>query len=211
MTLDQAKSHFSDMLQKLRNMEPSPWPFLCSAAMLEYLAKMAIGDGRQCYIEFVRRYLGSKYSDYTFADGRKDLPEQLYHILRCGIVHSFSLTPDLNQYHNGRNESIVIAHKGRHLTKYPTTDAHHKDAVWLVFLDFADDIQSAIAGIFSKAASDLNLKNRIEQHLTRKPPIAALPIPPAGGTPEGYSSASTTTSFAVLCLSPTQASGSVHP
>jgi hypothetical protein len=35
------RAHFYDMLQKFRNMESSPWPFLCAAAMVEYLAKMA--------------------------------------------------------------------------------------------------------------------------------------------------------------------------
>jgi len=84
MTPTQAHRHFCDMLQKLRNMEPSPWPFLCAAAMLDYLAKMAIGSGKSAYKQFIRQYMKPEYRDFQFANGDRDLPEQVYHVLRCG-------------------------------------------------------------------------------------------------------------------------------
>jgi len=175
MTPTQAHGHFCDMIQKLRNMEPSPWPFLCAAAMLDYLAKMAIGSGRSAYKQFIRQHMKQEYRDFQFANGDKDLPEQLYHVLRCGVVHSFSLTPDVAQYPNGRNESIIIAHEGHHLARYSGADGHHPDAVCLVFKDFVDDIEGALTKLFSDAQTDTALLARIHQHLKSNPPVVGLP------------------------------------
>lgn len=176
MTLDKAQHHFSDMLRELQKMKASPWPFMCAAAMLEYLAKMAIGNGRAAYIRFIRDFLRQEYRDFEFACGKKDLPEQMYHVLRCGLVHSFSLTPDKNQNKDGRCESIVLAHQGSHLDTFPSIGGHHLDAVWFVFGDFAEDIQRAIENVFAKAKSDSSLRSRIESQLARSPPVEELPL-----------------------------------
>jgi hypothetical protein len=186
MTLDEAKRLFTLRLAQLRDMKPSPWPFLCAAAMLEYLAKMAIGKGRGPYKDFVRNYMRKEYREFQFVNGDTDLPEQIYHVLRCGIVHSFSLTPDLKDYPKGRNKSIVIAHEGNHLSRFTGWGGHFEDAVLLVFEDFANDIGAALDKVFSDAASDAVLKGRIEDHLSGHPPVTELlttSSPHASGSP----------------------------
>ena len=177
MTEDEARGHFLCMLGKLRTMEPSPWPFLCASVLLEYLAKMALGSGRTNYIKFVKKYMSPRYSCYKFANGDKDLPEQLYYVLRCGMVHSFSLTPDKSHYNKARNESIVIAHTGTHLSRYISQNGHYNDAVCLVLGDLVNDIEEALNKLFEDAKADTKLSNSIKAHLGSNPPVAGVPIP----------------------------------
>lgn len=200
MTPNQAKTHFTDLLNDLRSMKASPWPFLCAAAMIEYLAKMTVGNGRRSYIDFIKTYMRRDYSTFRFKNGDTDLPEQIYHVLRCGMVHSFSLTPDLNDYKKGRNESIVISHSGNHLTNYLGTDGHHLDAVRLVFGMFADDIGTALQKVFVAADGDAELRGRITSHLRAQPPIQSLL--PSSSPPSAPPVSLDTSTFAV--------SGSTH-
>jgi hypothetical protein len=152
--------------------------------MLEYLAKMGEGNGPKAYKEFIRNYLRPAYSAFAFADGG-NLPDQIYHVLRCGLVHSFSLTPDkTGKRSGGRNESIIIAYNGEHLEKYPLkidsplyiSPSHHQDAVWFVFPEFCNDIEAAIKRVFSAAQSDMDLRGRMEKHLTENPPVRRLAV-----------------------------------
>jgi hypothetical protein len=186
MTLDEAQEHFSDMLDKLADMKASPWPYLCAAAMLEYLAKMSIDrtppTSKQplrdapVYIKFIKDYMPPPYRDYRFGCGKRDLPYQMYHVLRCGIIHSFSLVPD-RRYHSaadGRKGSIVISHTGAgpHLTPFQSTT--NRDAVLFVFDQFCADIRSALEEVFKRAQSDSALLARITQFLQDTPPIQEL-------------------------------------
>jgi hypothetical protein len=174
MTIDQAKTHFAAMLKQLRNMEPSPWPFLCAAAMLEYLAKMTTISGRERYIQFIKAYMKSEYRDFRFKDGKQNLPEQIYYVLRCGLVHSFSLTPDVAYFRVGRNESIIIAYEGHHLFACVGEGSHYTDAVCLVFKDFVDDIEAALNKLFGDAQKNPKLLASICAHLKSNPPVEGL-------------------------------------
>src|SRR5271168_5244509 len=93
MTSDEAKAEFLKLLDSLESMPVNPWPFLCASAFIDYLTKMVNGGqtGRETYKQFVSTYLAkvnSLYVSFTYGSGHQDLPIQLYHILRCGIVHS---------------------------------------------------------------------------------------------------------------------------
>jgi hypothetical protein len=174
----EAQRHFSDMLNKLSEMEASPWPYLCASAMLEYLSKMSIdrnglSDARVC-IKFIEDYMPRSYRDYQFDCGHRDLPYQMYYILRCGIVHSFSLVPDarFSGAADGRKGSIVISHKGKHLTKFQYTK--NRDAVLIVFDQFHADIKSALEEVFRRGQSDHLLMARITKFLEDNPPIQEL-------------------------------------
>jgi len=173
MTLDEAQQHFLKMLEMLPKMKPSPWPFACGSMMIDYLARMSIdrtskhaGDG-DVYIEFINTYMPT-YSNYTFSDGARDLPFQMYYILRCGIVHSFSFVPD-ERFKKGRERSIVISHEGRHLSQ--CSYAASSDAVLFSFPQFYKDIQSAINDVFANAKGDTGLATRIENFLRKYPPL----------------------------------------
>ncbi len=181
MTLDETKSYFINLLKTLEEMPPNPWPFLCAAALIEYLTKMVNGGkgGPDKYKQFVEQYLAGvngQYRDFAFADGKNEFSFQLYHVLRCGIVHAFSLVPDeTGEKRGGRAGSIVIAHKGIHLSAYRENG---RDAALLVLPDLVSDLTKVIDQIFQDAAKDPSLRKNIEAHLQKYPPIQLLP---AGG------------------------------
>ena len=177
MTLDEAQALFLENLKSLESMAANPWPFLCASALIEYLTKM-VNNGRsgaQKYKHFVETYLGAvdqRYLTFTYATGQKDLPIQMYHVLRCGIVHSFSLIPDAQgTTSGGRPRSVVISHEGHHLSPYRE---NAMDAALLVLHDFVIDLEKVINHIFSTARADSVLRTSIEGHLQAHPPIRAL-------------------------------------
>jgi len=98
MTSDEAKPEFLKLWDSLESMPVNPWPFLCASAFIDYLTKMVNGGaaGREKYKQFVSTYLARinpLYVSFRYHSGHQDLPTQLYQILRCGIVHSFSFSP----------------------------------------------------------------------------------------------------------------------
>jgi hypothetical protein len=178
MNLDEAREVFLDLLNSLESMPVNPWPFLCASALIEYLTKMVHGgeSGAQKYKQFVSTYLARvnpRYDSFTYQYGspspEKDLPRQMYHILRCGMVHSFSLIPDkLAADNKGRPRSVLLAHEGIHLSAYRDNG---QDAALFVLHDFVIDLKKVIEQIFLDAATDSGLRNKIEQHLRQHPPI----------------------------------------
>jgi hypothetical protein len=128
MTLQEAEAYFRLRIDELKQMIPAgtPWVFLCGTAVIEYLSKLAVGkdDGGRGFKKFVTDYMPDGYRNFKYKSGADDLPLQLYHILRCGIVHSFSLIPDPNATRNkGRIRSVVLSHDEPHLTSYSSTAA----------------------------------------------------------------------------------------
>ena len=67
-----------------------------------------------------------RYVDFKFKNGKSDLPDQMYYVLRNGLVHTFTLK--FNNNGNGRTNSIV-SHVDLHLT-YTTDSA--RDSVFLM-------------------------------------------------------------------------------
>ena len=177
MTLGEAETLFLDLLKSLEPMAANPWPFLCASALVEYLTKMVNGgpSGAQKYKQFVKTYLAGvdpRYKAFTYAGGQQDLPVQMYHVLRCGIVHSFSLIPDATATASGgRTRSIVIAHEGRHLSPYRENGT---DAALLVLHDFVMNLENVIKQSFLAANTDARLRANIEKHLRDHPPIQVL-------------------------------------
>ena len=98
MNCEEAKTYFYARIEELKDMckpggAETPWVFLCGSAMIDYLSRLAAGkdNGGEGFKKFIRDYMPSSYCDFEYRSGDKDLPEQVFHILRCGIVHSFSL------------------------------------------------------------------------------------------------------------------------
>lgn len=186
MTLDRAKELFLGLLRSLEPMKANPWPFLCASALVEYLTKMVNGgrSGAQEYKQFVETYLArvdQRYKTFKYTGGQQDLPAQMYHVLRCGIVHSFSLIPDAaTTAHGGRLRSIVIAHEGSHLSNYTEKGL---DAALLVLHDFVIDLEKVLKRIFVAAKEDSSLRANIETHLLEHPPIQALSVGSAANGP----------------------------
>lgn len=177
MTLGEAQRLFLDLLKTLEPMPANPWPFLCVSALIEYLTKMVYGShsGAQKYKQFVETYLAGvdpRYKTFVYAGGQQDLPVQMYHVLRCGIVQSLSLIPDATATaHGARSRSIVIAHEGSHLSPYRENGM---DAALLVLRDLVINLEKVIEQIFLMANTDARLRANIEKHLEKHPPIQAL-------------------------------------
>lgn len=185
MDLDQAEKYFTDRVKELRQScgDRTPWVFLSASAMLEYLAKIVNGADRKAegYKAFIRDYLSAVrtgYKDFIYKSGDRDLPTQMYHVLRCGIVHSFSLIPDSTALaRGGRDRSIVLCHKLESDAKgwshlMPYSSAKVSDAALFVAEEFVDDIALVVGLIFQKATEDSALKQNIESWLKKHPPIA---------------------------------------
>jgi hypothetical protein len=135
-----------------------PWVFLCASSYIEYLMKIVLGRSgdQEDYKNFLLNYFFkacSKYAAYRFSFGTNDLHVQMYHVLRCGIVHSFSLIPDPKaRRKGGRYRSILLAHQGQgyeHLQPVIRNRMRPKiDSVVFVAQDFVGDLKEATNYVF---------------------------------------------------------------
>ena len=193
MTLDNAKTYFKNRIDELKRLsrdksQVNPWIFVCASAFIDYLAKIVNGQDMQGsgYKGFISDYLSiinPVYKTFTYKNGKQDLPDQMYHVLRCGILHSFSFIPDSKSSKSGgRLRSIVLCHaderdrKGwRHLMSYPPSGSTHPtsvtDAALFVAEDFIDDLENVVNHIFCQASTDSALKTKIKDWTHKHPPI----------------------------------------
>jgi hypothetical protein len=154
--------------------------FVVASAFVEYLSKLAYdGGGAQAYKRFIREYLASinpKYCDfeYRLKDGtvERDLPEQMYHVLRCGAIHSYSLVPDKQAVSSGgRDRSIMLSHRISKNTHLALRYHDGQPTCTFVAESFAADIGALVATIFKLAAKDKGLASRIRSWMKKHPPI----------------------------------------
>ena len=193
MTFEKAEPYFKTRIGELKKLSRdknyvNPWIFVCASAFIDYLAKIAYGKDmqRRGYISFISDYLSKinpKYRTFTYKNGKRDLPAQMYHVLRCGILHSFSLIPDqkTKKDNDGRDRSIVLCHaeerdreKWFHLMPFPTekmTSPNIKDSVLFVAEDFIDDLEKVVDIVFRDASTNLTLRENIEKWVISFPPI----------------------------------------
>ena len=179
------------MAQELRgccHTAPS-WVMLGASAFIDYLARLADGAdrGRAGYIDFIRTWMSQvrkEYVTFQYNNGTSDLPQQMYYVLRCGIVHSFSLIPDsLALKHGGRNRSIVFCYRFQEEVRRQGIQhlASHRDAssgidaAVLVGEDLVSDIESVVQLLFQQANSNKALSSRMTGWISSHPPIGPLP------------------------------------
>jgi hypothetical protein len=154
----------------------TPWVFLCASAVIEYLSKLAAGadQGGAGFKQFIHQYFPDGYLDFKYKSGTADLPEQMYHVLRCGIVHSFSMIPDSRGQDKGaRDRSVVMSHHEVHLSPYSSSLA--PDACCLRADAFVADIETATNKLFTAAQAATpvgqQVAQNIESWLQQHPPI----------------------------------------
>ena len=179
MKINEIKNYFNDRCDEIISLSErgDPWVFLCGSAMIDYLTNMTMGkSNRENYIKFIEEYFGEVnvlYKDFTYQNGSKDLPLQMYVTLRCGIVHSFSLIPDdTGISNNGRPRSILLAHEMKGHSHFATFKNSELDSVVFTAEQFAKDIKETINIIFQKATTEKSLENQITEHVNNFPPIA---------------------------------------
>jgi hypothetical protein len=184
MTLNEYKAYLLREIAAVRQRDPSPDAFIAGAAVLDTMAQAAISRRRSGgaikpdgvrFAEFVRKFMRPEYASFRYAGGQQDLPEQMYAILRSGLIHGRSLAPNPpanGKRPIGRVDSIILDRAGTHL--YPWQDAD-RDAAVFVFSTFVTDIEAAIRRVFVRAANESGLQVLVERYLHDHPPVQALP------------------------------------
>jgi hypothetical protein len=186
MRKNQIEQYFKARAKEIQSIlkDVSPWGFVCAAAFLDCLSKLVAGQDnkRNGYKDFVKNYLARinpSYASFQYESGSKDLPEQLYHVLRCGIVHQFSIVPDQQSLNSGgRLRSIVLCHRKEskrrnlpHLSSYSSEKI--SDAAVFVAEDFGRDLKDTVTFIFSSQAKAINpeITKKMKEWVKKYPPI----------------------------------------
>lgn len=155
--------------------------FIVPCCYIEYLSKLYNKESNsKSYKKFIQDVLSEinpKYKSFVYKSGDKDLDIQMYHILRCGIVHSFSLYGDKkSKEEGGRDQSIVLGHKdydeGAHLSSF--SNEQIKDACLFILEDFIEDLEKATHKLLEIANQKPEIKNNIENWLKDHPFISGL-------------------------------------
>src|SRR5882672_2865550 len=117
-TLDDLATNLRNKVADLKEMctKTDPWIFLCAAAFIDYLSKLSSGRTPtkpfERYPQFIKDFFPEKYDRFSYATSRRSnetsLPHQMYYILRCGMVHSFSFVPEQTvKRYGGRAGSVL--------------------------------------------------------------------------------------------------------
>lgn len=183
--------YFCDRLSELRTIagRGDPWIFLCASAFIEYLAKMAHGGpiGAEGYKKFLRTQFFTvcpQYASFKYTHRKADLADQMYHVLRCGIIHSFSLFADNTaRKYGGQDRSILLGHRESdrrsHLSNI--VNRHRKpklDAALFIAEDFVEDIAKVTDHLFAESrrrtTAGRDLRKNIRTWVANYPPIGSL-------------------------------------
>jgi len=185
MNILEAKEYFRNQISAAKKycVDGTPLPFVLGACFIDYFCKMVEGEDKKSagYKDFVANYMKDvreEYNTFRYANGAQDLPIQMYHVLRCGIVHSFSLIPDTTVRNQpGRDHSVALCHKAeavekglKHLSHY--VGPRNLDAALFVIEDFLDDLIEVNELIYKKATTDSTLRGNIERWLRSSPLIS---------------------------------------
>jgi hypothetical protein len=155
------------------------WTFLMACSYIDFLVKMVYDkeSSAKDYKKFIKDYLSlinPLYRDFTYTVGnKKDLPEQMYHVLRCGITHSYSLVPDSRSIRNGgRPRSILLDQRKNNNTHFVKYDQNGYDTVIFTVEDFAEDLKKVLDMIFlDLATNDVTLSGNIINWIAKYPPL----------------------------------------
>ncbi len=199
--LKSAEEYFIAEANALRAVHGTPWIFVGVAVMIDYLATLEKGSraDRSDYISVIRRKFPPEYREFKYAVAhrkagtgqaikvrgrvvghkkksmtRMDLPEQMYFIFRCGLVHAFSLVPSATERGNGgRTRSVTLnsrADSSRdgidHLQNYKRLPLI-EDSAYFVDEDLLDGLIVAIKSVFADKSKHRNIRAM----LNKQPPV----------------------------------------
>jgi|JYMV01.1.fsa_nt_gi hypothetical protein len=179
--LETARNFLISEIEYLRNLRGTVWCFIGASTMIEYLASLSKGAaaGRTSYIEFIKEFMRDAYKKFSYRSRhrvhrgpkkftKEDLPEQMYFILRCGLVHGFSLVPTSKEKENGgRERSLTINSRAdavrdnkAHLDNFSSVYA--PDSVYFVDEDLLDDLIAATNKLFADPAKQKNISKMLQ-------------------------------------------------
>lgn len=171
-SLERLKNQLKDIIKYMRDTKSAGTAcrFIVPCCFLDYLTKLYYGKSTTSrhYIEFVEKILKKvnlNYKDFKYKNGKVDLPEQIYYILRCGLVHSFSMTPE-KKYQNensGRKQSIVLADETdinlNHLDSF--SNDRIDDACVFKLEVFINDLEKVLDKLFNIAEHESKTQKNI--------------------------------------------------
>lgn len=174
-TWNEVESYCRDQLSAIvdiNNAHPCPSAFVCIAAFMSYLSRLAYGTNvktdrhdRDWFVKFVENFMHPKYRNHA---------ELMYCTFRCGILHSMSFDDEIdgdrtvwlaNHKGNRADAELAIAHdkslsclcNGNQLVQEPTTHAYV-----LVAEVLCKDIACAINEMFKNVAVQRNCEVFVE-------------------------------------------------
>ena len=174
-----------DRLDEIRDINRShhcPSSFVCIAAFMGFLSRLAYGDNVQrsvsdgvAFKAFVSNFMPQQYKDHE---------EELYKTFRCGIVHAMSFDPEYKDIPSklaelstgGRmgNAPIAITHAPTNSlpTPYATVATSVSGSILtLNAFDVCDDIETSIKTMFANPV----YRNNAEQFVACQRPIQGIP------------------------------------
>lgn len=164
----------------------SVWDFLILGCLLEWTSKLNNETGKGTLKSF--RYLFEKrmpkYCDIKYMSPGKyqDLPEQLYLVLRCGLVHGLSLKPDMSESNLKRYKShirentILLWHRGNHLKiNRKNINGIEYDRVNIDYESLLEDTQNSLNEIFEESKTNTQLRDNILKFIKKNPGIGFSP------------------------------------
>lgn len=173
------ESYYGNRLNELKALAQrgDPWIFLCASSFIEYLARMTIGKETSAveYKTFLTNFffrVCPEYARFRYRSGKQDLADQMYHVLRCGIIHSFSVVADSSAMkRSGRNRSIVLAHRNsgrKHLDSFVNNRTRPPiDAAIFVAEDFVEDVGKVMQYIFAEARKTTQSSKLLRSNIRR--------------------------------------------
>ena len=151
--------------------------YIVPLCLIDYLSKLYNCNYKE-FITEIMAEVNPKYKTFRYnTEGKQDLNIQMYHVLRCGFVHSFSLIPDETaKRKGGRDRSIILGFKEdnnlSHLDNFSCEGV--PDACLFILDDFISDLDKSIDILFEKVTNDENLKKHILKLVSDYPFIGAI-------------------------------------
>lgn len=175
MTYQKANYHayFRDRVKELTTINHSIWGFVGAAALLEYVTQLVHGGDSSSdkYKDFFKsKYMNPKYTAFVYASGKQDLPVQIYHTYRCGLLHGFSLVADSKGKKKGAIDGSIVFNSLKDTpgltSSYNCTSytAYGLDACRLVLEPLVLDVGTAIDKIFADPTLDKSIEDSAKLH-----------------------------------------------
>nr|WP_128081132.1 hypothetical protein [Acetobacter persici] len=202
MTLLSYQTWINDRIQELRTAQSiksevdrlngSIWDFVLMGCLVEIVAKLNCTHKVSSTLHKISKLFDDRLPQYRIPSYKthnniKDVPEQIYMVMRCGLIHSLSLVPDRtykerkNYKKHWREWSLLLTHKGNHLQMMTwKPNGQPIEACLLDYSTMLDDMQTALDAIFQDAVNDTALSAHIETFVKENPMLGLVPALPQG-------------------------------
>ena len=193
VTLAEVESYLQARLVDLHNLAPPGhrWVFLACCTYIELCASLAKNGpaGKADFKKLCKDYLFPVRPEYTNATYPKTtlvFKHQLYHILRCGVTHTFSMTPDPHHQSaqfNPTPRSVVLAHRSSQIPHLQYVEWWGgKEAYVLIAEDFVSDLSDMTDALLKAArrrdADGQTLRNNMKARFRSNPPLGSVSFSP---------------------------------